>query len=119
MHPELSNKEFKTTETINHWLEKAKIKRLPLSIKTGTAAEIRGLEGPTVAVRVDIDPLPIQEESDLPFRSVIDGVAHMCGHDVHTSIVLVVVFVLQELKQLNRVLGSYHLLFRAFSLKMF
>lgn len=110
MYPELSNKEFKTTETINQWLKKANIKRLPLSIQTGTAAEISGLEGPTVAVRADIDALPIHEESDLEFRSVIDGIAHMCGHDVHTSIALGVGFVLQELKHLLP--GTVRLLFQ-------
>lgn len=110
MYPELSNQEYKTTNFINQELDKANIQRLSLNCQTGTAAEIKGLDGPTVALRADIDALPIQEESDLPFRSVIDGISHMCGHDVHTTIALGVGFVLQELKHLLP--GTVRLIFQ-------
>ncbi|MGG0175093.1 M20 metallopeptidase family protein [Gottfriedia acidiceleris] len=110
MYPELSNQEFQTTNFINQELEKANIKKIQLNSQTGTAAEISGDSGPIVALRADIDALPIQEESDLPFRSVIDGIAHMCGHDVHTTITLGVGFILQELKHL--IPGTVRLIFQ-------
>ncbi|WP_257144019.1 M20 metallopeptidase family protein [Bacillus sp. AFS002410] len=110
MYPELSNQEFQTTKFISQELDKANIKKLSLNSKTGACAEIAGLEGPIVALRADIDALPIQEESNLPFRSIIDGVAHMCGHDVHTTIALGVGFILQELKHLLP--GTVRLIFQ-------
>jgi amidohydrolase len=110
MYPELSNQEFQTTNFINQELEKANIKRIHLKNQTGTAAEISGNSGPIVALRADIDALPIQEESDLPFRSVVGGIAHMCGHDVHTTITLGVGFILQELKHL--IPGTVRLIFQ-------
>ncbi|KQL41096.1 hypothetical protein AN960_05850 [Bacillus sp. FJAT-25509] len=110
MYPELSNQEFQTTNFINQELEKANIKKIQLNSQTGTAAEISGNPGPIVALRADIDALPIQEESDLPFRSAVDGIAHMCGHDVHTTITLGVGLILQELKPL--IPGTVRLIFQ-------
>jgi metal-dependent amidase/aminoacylase/carboxypeptidase family protein len=66
MYPELSNKEFETTKRINGWLKEFGIRQIPTSLKTGTAAEVAGKEqGPTIALRADIDALPIQEASKL------------------------------------------------------
>ncbi|MGG2024667.1 amidohydrolase [Gottfriedia sp. S16(2024)] len=110
MYPELSNQEFQTTNFINQELEKANIKKIQLNSQTGTAAEISGNPGPIVALRADIDALPIQEESDLLFRSAVDGIAHMCGHDVHTTITLGVGLILQELKPL--IPGTVRLIFQ-------
>lgn len=110
MYPELSNQEYETTKFINQELDKANIKKLLLSNKTGTSAEISGNKGSIVAIRADIDALPIQEESDLPFRSVINGIAHMCGHDVHTTITLGVGFILQELR--HSLPGTVRLIFQ-------
>ncbi|MCM3570598.1 M20 family metallopeptidase [Neobacillus mesonae] len=99
MNPELSNMEFETTKFINHQLKEFRITQIPADVKTGTAAEITGGVGPTVALRADIDALPILEKSNLPFRSKVDGVSHMCGHDVHTTIALGAAVVLQELRE--------------------
>jgi amidohydrolase len=111
MFPEISNQEFKTTEKINGWLHEFGIQRIPLSLATGTAAEVKGIEqGPTVAIRADIDALPIQEEAEVPFRSKIDGVSHMCGHDVHTTIALGAAIILEEMKDL--VPGNVRILFQ-------
>ncbi|RDU36495.1 amidohydrolase [Neobacillus piezotolerans] len=111
MYPELSNQEFKTTRQIKKWLEESGIKIIPVSLPTGTAAEIQGREtGQTVAIRADIDALPIQEESGLPFRSKIDGISHMCGHDVHTTIALGAAMVLQELA--DKLPGTVRILFQ-------
>ncbi|KMY48310.1 M20 metallopeptidase family protein [Peribacillus loiseleuriae] len=100
MNPEISNKEFETTKRLNEWLEEFGISQIPTDLKTGTAARVAGKQqGPTIALRADIDALPIQEESNLPFRSKIDGVSHMCGHDVHTTIALGAAIILQELSE--------------------
>ncbi|RHW34818.1 amidohydrolase [Neobacillus notoginsengisoli] len=101
MYPELSNEEFNTTKSINKWLNEFGIPLIPTNLRTGTAAQITGdRPGPTVALRADIDALPIQEKSDLPYRSKIDGVSHMCGHDVHTTIALGAAIILQELRDI-------------------
>ena len=87
--PELSFQESRTAEKIADWL-----RGLELKVKTnvgeyGVTAELKGaFPGPTVALRADIDALPIQEETNLAFRSENDGVMHACGHDVHTTCLL-------------------------------
>lgn len=111
MYPEISNKEFETTNSINGWLKEFGIPQIPTNLKTGTAAEVTGKEmGPTIALRADIDALPIQEASNLPFRSKIDGVSHMCGHDVHTTIALGAGIILQELREILP--GNVRILFQ-------
>ena len=111
MNPEISNKEFETTNRINEWLKEFGIPQIPANLKTGTAAEVAGKEqGPIIALRADIDALPIQEESNLPFRSKIDGVSHMCGHDIHTTIALGAGIVLQELSEILP--GNVRILFQ-------
>lgn len=111
MYPELSNKEFETTKRINGWLKEFGIPQIPTTLKTGTAAEVTGKEqGLTVALRADIDALPIQEASNLPFRSKIDGVSHMCGHDVHPTIALGAGIILQELRDILP--GNVRILFQ-------
>lgn len=111
MYPELSNQEFNTTKQINEWLHEFGIQHIPLSLPTGTAAEVIGnVQGPTVAIRADIDALPIFEEADVPFRSKIDGVSHMCGHDVHSVIALGAGIILQELSDV--IPGNVRILFQ-------
>ena len=69
-YPELSFQEFETTKRIRNWLSEAGITILDYSIETGVIAEIKGeLPGPTIALRADIDALPIQEVTGLPFAS--------------------------------------------------
>jgi amidohydrolase len=85
-HPEISEEEVETSRFIAECLEDASITVLPTNLKTGVIAEIRGhLPGPTIALRADIDALPIQEETGLPFASKIPGKMHACGHDFHTA----------------------------------
>src|SRR6185436_20135927 len=67
--------------------------------KTGVVAVLKGgRPGPVVALRADIDALPIQERNDVPYRSQNAGVKHACGHDAHTSIVLGTAQVLSKMK---------------------
>ena len=111
MYPEISNMEFETTKRINEWLKEFGVPQIPADLKTGIAAEVTGKkQGPTIALRADIDALPIQEESNLPFRSKIDGVSHMCGHDIHTTIALGAGIVLQELSEILP--GNVRILFQ-------
>ncbi len=86
-NPELSFKEFETTKYIRQGLEDTRIKFHELSEETGLIGVLE--KDPSfeyVAVRADIDALPIHEETDLDFKSEIDGRMHACGHDIHSSI---------------------------------
>lgn len=88
-NPELSNEEYKTTKLIKDLLEEVEIEVLDLPLQTGLVAEIKGNpNGPVVAIRCDIDALPIQEETTLYYKSKIDGMMHACGHDFHTAVIL-------------------------------
>jgi len=99
-HPELSNREFETTEFIRRELKKLGLKLLKVNYPTGVIAELTGIQrGPTVAIRADIDALPVTEMTKVPFKSTVPGVMHACGHDVHTSVVLGVAALLAERKQ--------------------
>lgn len=94
--PELSNHEVQTTARITTWLNQAGIRLLPLDLKTGVVAQIGQGPGPIVALRADIDALPIQEQVSGPYRSRHDGVMHACGHDIHTSIMLGAALLLKQ-----------------------
>lgn len=86
-HPELSNREERTSRLVA-----AHLNQLGLEVQTGVAkfgvvGLLRGKKtGPVVAVRVDMDALPITEIRDVPYKSKHPGVMHACGHDVHTTI---------------------------------
>ncbi len=68
-HPELSYEEFETTKAIKNWLEEKNITIIHSNLETGVIAEISGnRNGPLIAIRADIDALPIQEETNLPVR---------------------------------------------------
>ena len=89
-NPELSMKEFETTKRIRRWLEDAGITILDYPLEVGMVAEIAGGKpGPTIALRADIDALPIKEETGLAFASKNEGIMHACGHDFHTSSIMV------------------------------
>lgn len=88
-YPEQAFKEHETSRFISGVLEK--IGQIEVSHPTPTSVlgRLRGAkDGPVVAVRADIDALPIHEENDVEYRSTIDGSMHACGHDGHTAIVL-------------------------------
>jgi amidohydrolase len=98
-HPELSYKEFETSSFIQQKLSEWNI---PFSIKatTGVIGIIKG-KNPgkrTIALRADMDALPIREENNVSYKSKNEGVMHACGHDVHTSILLGASKILNELK---------------------
>ena len=110
-HPELSLEEHWTTAQIREWLSAAGIPVLPFDLPTGLIAEVRCAKpGPTVALRADIDALPVQEETGLHYASEIAGRMHACGHDFHTAVVLGAALVLQGLK--DELAGTVRIFFQ-------
>ncbi|MFC3418257.1 M20 family metallopeptidase [Salinicoccus hispanicus] len=83
-HPEISMQEFRTTDHIITFLEQMDIP-FERPLETGAVAYLDGNSDRTIAYRADIDALPIHEENDVPYRSTVDGAMHACGHDGHTS----------------------------------
>ncbi|MFG1627270.1 amidohydrolase [Kribbella sp. NPDC049227] len=86
-HPELGWHEVRTTELIRQRLVAAGLSPQVLPTGTGLICDI-GSGDTCVALRADIDALPVTEGVDSPFRSTYEGVAHVCGHDVHTAILI-------------------------------
>lgn len=85
--PELSSHEVETTARLRGWLQAAGIRLLDYALETGVVAEI-GQGDTVIALRADIDALPIHEATGLPYRSRHTGVMHACGHDVHSAVML-------------------------------
>ena len=111
MNPELGNREFETARLISAKLEPLGFEVRTGVAKTGVVAVLRGSQpGPAVAVRADMDALPVQETTNLPFKSLNPGVMHACGHDVHSSIVLGTALVLNSLK--DKLKGTVTFLFQ-------
>ena len=89
MHPETLFQEVRTTEKIMARLSELGIKHYGFEDMTGVVGYIRGREqGKTIALRADIDALPIQELNEIPYKSRTPGCMHACGHDAHTAIML-------------------------------
>ncbi len=99
-HPELSNREERTSRVVAEQLRAMGVDELKTGVAHhGVVALIRGNRpGPTVALRADMDALPIEEETGLPFASENPGVMHACGHDAHTAILLGTAKVLVQLR---------------------
>lgn len=99
-NPELSYQEFATSKYVQEQLHALDI---PFEIKatTGILATIKGKnpDAKVIALRADMDALPILEENDVPYRSLNNGVMHACGHDVHTTVLLGAAKILKHLKE--------------------
>jgi amidohydrolase len=89
-HPETGYHEYRTTRRIALRLEAAGLRPSILPKGTGLTVDIGtgSADEPVVALRADIDALPINDEKDVPYRSTVRGACHACGHDVHTAILL-------------------------------
>ena len=109
-YPELSFKEFNTAETISQHLDKFGIAHKKGVGKTGIVGEINFGPGPTIALRADMDALPIQEENNLDYKSLNDGVMHACGHDGHMAILLGAANVLSKNSKLKK--GTVRFIFQ-------
>lgn len=110
-HPELSQQEYKTAEFIRTKLAEFGITDIISPTPTSVLATIPGRKpGKTVLFRGDIDALPIEEEADVPFRSVNPGVMHACGHDTHAAMLLGTAYMIWQLR--DRFNGTIKLLFQ-------
>jgi len=118
-NPELSNREFKTAEKIATHLKFLGLEVQTKVGKTGVVAILRGNNsGKVVALRADIDALPVSERSDLPFKSKVEteflgtktGVMHACGHDAHTAILMGVAEILSKHK--DKINGTVKFIFQ-------
>lgn len=110
-HPELAWQEQRTTTLVAERLEKAGlvVKLLP---KSGLIAELGSDDGPLVALRADLDALPVDDRGGEPWVSTVPGVAHACGHDVHTAALVGAGIALAEAHELAPVPGRVRLLFQ-------
>ena len=95
MNPELSGEEFATAEFIKEKLKEHNIKIIETNLKNGVVAEI-GQGDKVVALRADIDALPIEEESGVVYHSKVKGKMHACGHDFHTISLIGAAILLKE-----------------------
>ncbi|WP_343744355.1 M20 family metallopeptidase [Chitinophaga sp.] len=111
-HPELSFQEHKTSEFIRQQLDSFGVPYKAGIAGTGIIALIEGKNpaSKTIALRADIDALPITEANDVSYKSVNNGIMHACGHDVHTTVVLGATKILHELK--DELEGTIKILFQ-------
>ncbi|MDT3994681.1 amidohydrolase [Mammaliicoccus fleurettii] len=100
-HPELSFEEVQTADYIKSFYKDKDVKvTQPLDDEYAIIVEINGgHEGQTIGLRADFDALPIEEETDVPFKSENEGVMHACGHDVHTAYLMGLADALIEIKE--------------------
>lgn len=110
-YPELSNEEFETTRYIRRFLEDNNIEILDLNLKTGLIAVIKGNhKGKKVALRADIDALPIAENFESSYKSVNEGVMHACGHDFHMASLMGAAVILNQIK--DQIKGEVYFIFQ-------
>jgi len=110
-HPELAWQEQRTTTVVAEHLERAGV-GVQLLPKSGLVAELGSGDGPVVALRADLDALPVDDRGNQPFASRYDGVAHACGHDVHTSALVGAGVALREAHRHADIGGRVRLLFQ-------
>lgn len=100
-NPELSYQEFSTAQFVANELRNIGLSPTEKVAETGVVALIKGKnpESRTIALRADMDALPITEENDVPYKSTKEGVMHACGHDVHTASLLGTARILYKLRE--------------------
>ncbi len=109
-HPEISGKEFRTTKKIREYLTEWGIRLIALPLPTGVLAQIGSGNGPVAALRCDLDALPVQEETGLPYASEVPRCMHACGHDFHMTSVLGAAMLLK--KKESQLKGTVRLIFQ-------
>jgi len=112
MHPELSNREERTSRVIAERLRALGLDEVKTGVgKHGVVALLKGkLPGVVVAIRADMDALPIQETIDVPYKSRNDGVKHACGHDAHMAVALGAAELLSKMR--DQIRGSVKFIFQ-------
>jgi len=110
-HPELGRAELRTTELLARRLAGAGLDPKVLPGGTGLVCDV-GVGAPALALRADLDALPVQDQKRAPYRSTIPGVCHACGHDVHAAALLGAGLVLAELREAGRLAGATRLVFQ-------
>ncbi|MFJ3369700.1 M20 aminoacylase family protein [Pseudomonas sp. NPDC086251] len=108
-HPELGFEEFVTSERVARCLTQWGFEVTTGVGKTGVVATLKNGEGRSIGLRADMDALPIQETTGLPYASRIDGVMHACGHDGHTATLLTAAKYLAQTRAFN---GTLQLIFQ-------
>jgi len=112
-HPERAWTEVRTTRLVADRLAAAGLSPRKLADGAGLLCDVPGdRDGPLVALRADLDALPIDDEKDVPYRSTHPGLAHACGHDVHTTVVLGAGLMLARLADAGRLPGRVRLVFQ-------
>src|SRR6185369_3824751 len=109
-NPELGYQEHQTSALIRQHLQELEIDFDYPVATTGIVARIGRGQGPCVALRADMDALPIHEEADIDFRSEVPGKMHACGHDCHTAMLLGAARLLSQIK--DQIPGTVKLLFQ-------
>ncbi len=94
-HPELGFEEFRTSGVVKDYLESLGITTRRMA-KTGVLGELKNGNDKVIAIRADMDALPIQEENAIPYRSEVAGIMHACGHDAHTAMLLITAKILSQ-----------------------
>jgi amidohydrolase len=111
MHPELGFEEVETSKLVSEWLERFGLQVKRGIAKTGVVGLLQGSEpGRTVAIRADMDALPLDEANQVPYVSKVKGKMHACGHDAHVAILLGVARVFSSNK--DRVKGNIKWIFQ-------
>ncbi|MBP1693092.1 MAG: peptidase family protein [Chloroflexi bacterium] len=111
-YPELGFQEFQTAATVQKVLTDLGIENHSGIAKTGVIGQIFGGEGPVIALRADMDALPIQEINGTDYDSSRPGIMHACGHDSHTAMLLGAAMILKELSDSGNLPGNVRLLFQ-------
>ena len=109
-HPELSWSETRTSDLVAARVEEAGW-TVTRAHRSGVIADL-GTDGPMVALRADMDALPVQDLTEDPWRSTVTGVAHACGHDVHTAALVGAGLALAEVASRGLLPGRVRLLFQ-------
>ena len=112
-HPELSFREVRTAKVVADTLQEIGGIAIKTGVgKTGVVGEMGTGQGPTIAIRADMDALPIQEISEVEYSSTNAGVMHACGHDAHTAILLGVAHLLKDAFTDEKLQGNVRFLFQ-------
>lgn len=112
-HPELGFQEVRTARVVAETLQEIGGMTIRTGVgKTGVVADLGTGSGPTIAIRADMDALPILEKTEAEYASINPGVMHACGHDAHTAILLGVAHLLKDTFAQNNLQGNVRFLFQ-------